>query len=59
MTANEIIELTRKLTRKYPDGGYVSCATIYSHAVNDGTISKETWDEARKYYGRLWNYTGD
>lgn len=28
-------------------------------ALKDGLIDKETYDEARKYYGNLWNYVGD
>ena len=56
---NEITRLYNKLESEYPDGGYVSRSTIFSYVLDDGKISKETYREAKEYYGRLWNYTGD
>lgn len=56
---NEITRLYNKLESEYPDGEYVSRSTIFSYALDDGKISKETYREAKEYYGRLWNYTGD
>lgn len=54
-----INELYNKLETEYEDGGYVSRATIFNRALNEGKITKDIWNEAREYYGRLWNYTGD
>lgn len=31
----------------------------FGRALEDGLIDQETYDEARKYYGSLWNYVGD
>ena len=43
---NEITRLYNKLESEYPDGGYVSRSTIFSYALDDGKISKETYREA-------------
>lgn len=59
MTNVNISKLYNELERLYPDGGYVSRATIFDSALKDGKITKEIRDEARKYYGSLWNYVGD
>lgn len=57
--SNDIDELYRKLEDTNPAGGYVSRATIFMDALNRGLITRDTVNEAREYYGRLWNYTGD
>lgn len=31
----------------------------FRHALNDGLIDEETYREAQKYYGSLWDYVGD
>lgn len=49
----------QKLEDEYPDGGYVSRATIFNRALSEGKITKKVRDRAREYYGRLWNYVGD
>ena len=54
-----INELYNKLVAEYEDGDYVSRATIFNRALNEGKITKDIWNKAREYYGRLWNYTGD
>lgn len=59
MTNAEIRELTRKLEDEYSDGGYVSRATIFNRALNEGKISQEVVEAAREFYGRLWTYVGD
>ena len=59
MSNVEINKLYIELEHLYPDGGYVSRATIFNRALNEGKITKEVRDEARDYYGSLWNYTGD
>lgn len=59
MTDKEIRELCNKLEDSYSDGGYVSIATLFNRALNEGKISVEVRDKAREYYGRLWNYVGD
>ena len=54
-----INELYNKFETEYEEGGYVSRAAIFNRALNEGKITKDIWNEAREYYGRLWNYTGD
>lgn len=31
----------------------------FGRALQDGLIDQETYNEAREYYGSLWNYVGD
>lgn len=31
----------------------------FRHALDDGLIDEKTYQEARKYFGSLWNYVGD
>lgn len=59
MTNRDISDLYNKLENEYEDGGYVSRATIFNRAYQDGKVSKETVEEAREYYGTLWTYVGD
>ncbi len=54
-----IREKCRELEDLYPDGGYVSRATLFNRAVEEGLISEELRDDAREYYGELWTYVGD
>ena len=55
----DIRELYNKLVDEYPDGDYVSRATIFNRAMRDGKITERTRDLAQEYYGSLWNYVGD
>ena len=55
----DISKLCYELENEYPDGGYVSRATLFNRALSEGKITKEVRDRAREYYGRLWNYVGD
>ena len=59
MTSSEIRELEHKLESEYSDGVYVSRATIFNRALREGKITEDVRDEAREYYGSLWNYVGD
>ena len=59
MTSNEIRKLTNKLESMYPDGGYVSRQTIYQHGLDGGIITQNEYNEAKNFYGSLWNYVGD
>ena len=54
-----IEDLYNTLEGNYEDGGYVSRATIFTRALNEGIITEDTYNEAREYYGSLWNYVGD
>ena len=59
MSNINIGELYNKLEREYPDGGYVSRATIFMRAWQDGKITEDIVKKAKEYYGSLWNYVGD
>ena len=37
----------------------MSRSDAFLHALNDGLIDEETYNQARVYYGKLWNYVGD
>ena len=37
----------------------MSKAEAFGKASGDGLITDEEYEEARKFYGTLWNYTGD
>lgn len=60
MTNYEIKELTSKLGDMYPiEYGYGSRCSLYQAALKDSVITEEQMQQARVYYGRLWNYVGD
>jgi len=56
----DIRDLTRSLRELYPTTGmYGSRESLYSEGSRDKIITNEEYNSARKYYGRLWSYTGD
>lgn len=60
MRATKFSDMYNEFDRKYnPYPVQMSRADAFSHALEDGLIDKETYDEARKYYGNLWFYVGD
>lgn len=59
MKKEEICNLTNKLISMYPDGDYVSRQAIYQCGLNDGIVTRNEYDEAKRFYGSLWNYVGD
>ncbi len=53
-------ELTSKLGELYPDEyWYCSNMSLYSRALHDGKITRETFNAAESYYGNGWDYVGD
>ena len=55
-----IEEITRSLSKKYCiEACYGSKASLYGQAYRDKIIDKDTYNQAREFYGRLWNYAGD
>ena len=42
---------------KYPV--QMACYEAFGKALSAGLIDEDTYYAAEKYYGRLWNYTGD
>lgn len=34
-------------------------SSVYAEALREGVIDQKLYDSAAKYYGRLWNYSGD
>ena len=59
MSKDEIRSLTAKLESEDPCGGYVSRRTIYQNALKAGKITQNEYNNAAKFYGSIWNYTGD
>ena len=52
--------LTRRLGDEYPiEDMYGSRASLYGRALKEDRITKEQYENAKKYYGNLWNYVGD
>ncbi len=37
----------------------MSRCDAFGHALRDGLITKEVYDQAHDFYGSLWNYVGD
>lgn len=57
---NTIIELTKKLEKLYPiTAMYGSKASLYGDGLRGKVITREEYDAAQQYYGRLWYYAGD
>lgn len=38
---------------------YSSRYTYWTHALNAKVITEEEYQTAKKYYGNIWDYTGD
>jgi ribulose bisphosphate carboxylase small subunit len=52
------------IARRAPEEHRVSLncgarSVAYRYALEQGWITQAEHDEAREYYGSLWNYTGD
>jgi len=55
-----IEKATKDLTKNYPtEANYSSRASLWGCGLKDGIVTKELYDSARTYYGRLWHYVGD
>ena len=55
-----IDEKRKELEKKYPiEFAYSSRASLWGNGLRDGIVDKELYNKARKYYERLWYYTGD
>jgi len=55
-----INDTTKDLSSSYPiDAAYSSKASLWRDGLADGSVTRELYDAAKDYYGRLWNYTGD
>jgi len=53
-------ETSKVLEDLYPiDAHYSSRCSMYQNGLLDGIITKNEFEAARNYYGRLWNYVGD
>lgn len=53
-------EMYAEFERKYnPYPVQMSRQAAFAAALADNLIDEETYKEAAKYYGSLWNYTGD
>ena len=57
MEWNELYNEFEGIYNPYPV--QMSRAEAFDKARNDGLITDEEYNEAREFYGNLWNYTGD
>lgn len=56
----KVEETSKILEDLYPvDANYSSRCSVYQNGLKDGIITKNEFEAARNYYGRLWNYVGD
>lgn len=37
---------------------YGSGCSLWSEGLKDGVVTQELYNQAREYYGKLWNYVG-
>ena len=59
-TKYEWTRLYNEFESKYnPYPVQMSRAEAFGKALKDGLITDEEYNEAREFYGSLWNYTGD
>jgi len=57
---NPVTEKTRELGVIHPiEAMYGSRSSLWNCALDDGSVSQELYDEAKKYYGKMWDYVGD
>jgi radical SAM superfamily enzyme YgiQ (UPF0313 family) len=55
-----IKKTARELSDKYPiEANYGSRCSLWQCGLRDGSVSKELFEAARRYYGKLWTYVGD
>lgn len=56
-----IEDTTKTLKKLYPEtAGHCSVASLWGLGLHETTlVSGDLYDEARIYYGNLWNYCGD
>lgn len=59
MDTKKITDMEVKLERNYPEDSWGSKATLFGRGLREGDITKEEYNEARDYYGHMWNYAGD
>lgn len=60
MMKTDFATIYNDMERKYhPYPTEMACSDAFGHALEDGIIDKETYNAAREYYGKLWNYVGD
>ena len=60
LTAVDIHRMYRDFEKKYNETPVqMSRCDAFGHALDDGLITREEYEAIRKFYGSLWNYTGD
>lgn len=59
MTGEKIRQYYNELCDLYPHESFGSRSSVFIRALNDHVITRAEFEAARKYYGTLWNYSGD
>lgn len=57
MTESEIIQRADERHRAELSNG--SRRVVFRYALDRGWITEQDFEQARRHYGRLWEYTGD
>ena len=58
-TALYHVDVTATLARLLPSAAHGSHATLYGTALARGLVTRGEYDDARVWYGALWDYAGD
>lgn len=57
---NAIQIMNKELAIKYPiEANYNSRASLWGRGIDDGSVTRELYNTAANFYGRLWHYVGD
>lgn len=55
----KIAKIKMVLEELYPEERNGCRCYLFKNGLRDGLITPEEYGEARTYYGKLWDYTGD
>lgn len=56
---SRIQELETKLEEVFPEERFSSKVSLWNKGLNGHYVTQMDYESARRYYGTLWNYTGD
>ena len=60
MERNKVENNRANLELLFPiEANYGSRASLFGKGLENGVITREEYNQAKEYYGKLWNYVGD